>query len=284
MGRVEEGFFKPSPGVRLHYVDVGPEEGKPIIFIHGLTANIAFYRPLLQALAQPWRVVGLDLRGHGLSSKPESGYTLHHFSLDVRALAGHLGIGSYALIGHCLGALVALYHAAHEPRAVRALVTIELPSPVIKPSLNRLSCWTSVAMAKALSSLGNPRREIAFLYVLASLLPGGMKKTLRRWLRSNMISEGRGGLRWAFSWLAVAEIMRGLLGLDIDGLLRAIRCPILLVRGSRGLFWASDAKKAMRSLPRARLITIERAGHVIFTVALDELSRRVRRFLGEAFA
>ena len=278
MGRVEDGFFTASPGVELHYVDIGPEGGRPIIFVHGLTANVAFYTPLLHALAEPWRVVGLDLRGHGLSSKPGGGYTLPVFSRDIRALARHLDIGSYALVGHCLGALISFYHAAHEPGAVEALVAIEVPSPVIRPALNRPSCWACVSLAKALSRLGSPRRESVLLSALAPLLPEGMEETLRRWLSSNIVWEDKASPSWAFSWRAVAEVMRGLLGLDLWGLLKAIRCPVLLIRGSRGLFWASDAEEMARLLG-ARLMTVRRAGHVVFTVALDVLSGAIRHFL-----
>jgi len=274
-----EGFLTPSPGVELHYVDIGPREGRPLIFIHGLTANTAFYGPLLHALARPWRVIGLDLRGHGLSSKPEGGYTLPRLSEDIRALAEHLDITSYVLVGHCLGAIISLYHAAREPDAVEALVAVELPSPVMRPSLNHLSCWTCVALARGLSALGSPGREAIFLMALASLMPEGAGRTLRRWLSSNIVQDGRTGLRWAFSWHAVAEIMRGLLGLDVSGLLKAVRCPVLLVRGSRGLFWASDAEEMASLLPEARLITVQKAGHIIFTVALGPLSGAIRRFL-----
>lgn len=279
VSHVVEGFFTPAPGLKLHYVDIGPRGGRPIIFIHGLTANVAFYKPLLHALAVPWRVIGLDLRGHGLSSKPQHGYTFRSFSRDIVALTRHLDIDSYALVGHCLGALVAFYHAAHEPSAVRALVAIEVPSPVIRTSLKRISCWTCIALANALFKLGSPGRESAILSALSSFLPRGMRRALRRWLGSNIVGGHRIGLSWAFSWHAVAEVMRELLRLDLRAMLKAVRCPVLLIRGSRGLFWASDAEEIVNALPRARLITFHRAGHVIFTVALAPLSRAIRHFL-----
>ena len=282
MACIREGFFTSSSGIKLYYLDIGPEEGSPIIFVHGLTANASFYKPLLQALAYPWRVIALDLRGHGLSSKPRNGYAIPHLSSDIRALAKYIGIRSYALIGHCLGALVSFYHAAHEPEAVKALVAIEVPSPVIRPKLNRISCWTCTAMAKALSVLGDPRRENAILLALASLLPREARKTLKRWLSSNLLREGQTGMTWAFSWQAVAEIMRALIGFDLRALLETLTCPVLLIRGSRGLFWASDAREIAAFLPGARSITIQKAGHVIFTVALGPLSRAIRSFLREA--
>ena len=273
-----EGFVS-SGGVELHYVDLGPADGELVVFLHGLTANVAFYEPLLSALSGPFRVIGLDLRGHGLSARPPTGYTLAHLSGDVRALVEHLGLSSYAVAGHCLGSLIAFYHAAHYPGAVRALVALEVPSPVIRPILNQISCISLIALARITYRLGDPRREIRFVMALASLLPGRPGRTLRWWLSSNIVPEGPRGPRWAFSWRAVAEIMRGLMGLDIWRLARSIRCPALLVRGSRGLFWASDARRLAELLPEAEVFTIPRAGHVLITSDLDLLTSVMRRFL-----
>ena len=83
------------PDARLHYVSMGPRdttEGDriPFLLIHGLAANLAFwYGRIAPELAQRHRVVMFDLRGHGRSSMPKSGYGCGQMADDARALLDH---------------------------------------------------------------------------------------------------------------------------------------------------------------------------------------------------
>ena len=78
-------FVTANDGVRLDYEEKG--RGKPLVLIHGWSCSGAFFRRNVEALAEDFRVVNLDLRGHGGSEKPDHGYRIHHLAKDVRDLS-----------------------------------------------------------------------------------------------------------------------------------------------------------------------------------------------------
>ena len=87
-------------GVRLNYVQLdngGPDAREDLVMVHGLATNMAFwYFKYGVALADRFRVTLYDLRGHGRSDMPQSGYTPEVLARDLAALLDHLGIAAWA--------------------------------------------------------------------------------------------------------------------------------------------------------------------------------------------
>lgn len=110
-------------GVVHHYLDVGPEQGEPLVLIHGWDCSAYWWHRIVGPLAQAgYRVICYDLKGHGFSeSDPARGYTVAGFSADLRALAEALGLGPHHLAAFSLGAFVALRYADDHPARVRSL-------------------------------------------------------------------------------------------------------------------------------------------------------------------
>lgn len=92
--------------------------GPPVVFVHGLTSSGQSWRPVSDLLARDFTCVRVDLRGHGASSTgPE--YSTLSLVGDVRAVVEKVALGQPAIVGHSLGATVAVVYAAvHEARAV----------------------------------------------------------------------------------------------------------------------------------------------------------------------
>ncbi|MFN8530704.1 MAG: alpha/beta hydrolase [Anaerolineae bacterium] len=140
--------FVETNGIRLHYVDYNPSggtTGDPLILLHGLTANAASFGGLIRAgLADSMRVIAVDLRGRGLSDKPETGYGVDDHAKDILGLMDALKIDRAVLGGHSYGGRVAIYLAVHHPERVKKLVFMDVgffhPSiaALIMPSVNRL--------------------------------------------------------------------------------------------------------------------------------------------------
>jgi pimeloyl-ACP methyl ester carboxylesterase len=101
-------------GLRLHglrWDDHGA--GRPVLLLHGLASNARIWERLAPALADAGLApVAIDLRGHGLSDKPEAGYELATFSADLRAAVRDLDLRAPIVIGHSWGAGLALHLAA----------------------------------------------------------------------------------------------------------------------------------------------------------------------------
>lgn len=114
--RVEGSYFD-SGDVPLHYTDEGA--GTPVVLLHGFAVNadLNWRLPgLTRALARSYRVIALDLRGHGLSAKPHDperyGFAM---AADVIALLDHLGLDKVHLVGYSLGGIIALKLATTHP-------------------------------------------------------------------------------------------------------------------------------------------------------------------------
>jgi len=115
--------------VNFHVQMLG--EGPPLVMLHGLIVGslAAWYFGAAPRLAKRHRVLMFDLRGHGLSSTPSTGYDLATLSRDLGELAPLAGPGRVTLVGHSFGALTALRFALDFPEKVRRLVIVDAPMP-----------------------------------------------------------------------------------------------------------------------------------------------------------
>jgi pimeloyl-ACP methyl ester carboxylesterase len=123
--RVEGRYFD-SPGIRLHYTDEG--RGDAVVLLHGFAVNSDINWRLTgihAELVRRYRVLALDLRGHGLSDKPhgEGAYGLT-MTADIIGLLDHLRIERAHLVGYSLGGFVALKSAALYPERIRSTTLI----------------------------------------------------------------------------------------------------------------------------------------------------------------
>lgn len=109
--------------VELYYEQWGAEEALPFLLLHGWTASSYIFKDFGQALAQRYRVIAPDLRGHGQSAKPKGEYTTEVFSTDIRALLEALGIDrEIVLFGQSMGGQIALYYTIRYPDTVVKLI------------------------------------------------------------------------------------------------------------------------------------------------------------------
>jgi pimeloyl-ACP methyl ester carboxylesterase len=116
--------FFDADGVRIRYVDVG--EGDPVILLHGFALGVEMNwgsTGLLESLPGEFRLIALDLRGHGRSDKPgeSEGYG-PEFVNDVLRLMDHLGIGQVYVVGYSMGGRIALKLLTEHPDRVQAAV------------------------------------------------------------------------------------------------------------------------------------------------------------------
>lgn len=95
-------------GIRLHVTDAGKRAGKPIVFIHGLSqCSLVWSRQLSSDLTQSFRLVAMDIRGHGLSDKPRDAYGDSRFwANDVHAVIRQLELVEPLLVGWSYGGVI----------------------------------------------------------------------------------------------------------------------------------------------------------------------------------
>jgi len=106
----------------IHYESTG--EGKPVLFIHGLGSSTRDWERQVEYFASTYRVITLDLRGHGQSDKPDGPYSMSQFSEDVAGLITELELTPVSVVGISLGGMVAFQLATDHPELIDRLVVV----------------------------------------------------------------------------------------------------------------------------------------------------------------
>ena len=109
--------------VKLHYYDMGNSKAKSaLVFVHCWTCNVEFWKESYNALPQ-YRVIALDLPGHGKSDKPKVDYSMQYFANAVEAVLKKAGVQKAVLVGHSMGTpVVRSYYELHPERTLGIVV------------------------------------------------------------------------------------------------------------------------------------------------------------------
>jgi pimeloyl-ACP methyl ester carboxylesterase len=111
-------------GIALAYEEAG-QGAASLVFVHGLACHRGFWAAQIKHFSRHYRVLAVDLRGHGHSDAPEQRYTMQLLADDVAWMCSQLGIERPVLVGHSLGGLVALELAVGHREQVRAVTLID---------------------------------------------------------------------------------------------------------------------------------------------------------------
>lgn len=133
MENIEKQFIR-AGDISLHTVFAGPEDGEPIILLHGFPEFWYGWRAQIPVLAEAgYRVIVPDQRGYNLSEKPSDvrSYSVETLTNDVKALIATLGYEQVYLVGHDWGAAVAWAVALRYPDLLKKLVIINVPHPSV---------------------------------------------------------------------------------------------------------------------------------------------------------
>ena len=127
-------------GVKLHYQQAG--HGPDVVLIHGVTGDLSiwFLCRAMTELAESNRVTAYDLRGHGYSDVPLTGYTSADHAADLLGFMDKIGARTVRLVGHSFGAVIAAHAAAIEPDRVEAIALSDPYFPALR-HLEDASKW-----------------------------------------------------------------------------------------------------------------------------------------------
>src|SRR5262249_28199088 len=98
------GSVTTNDGVTLRYEEAG--SGKPLVCIPGWSQTAAQFKHQLSGLSDRYRVIAVDMRGHGESDKPDNGYTIQRLAKDVQDLLVARNLSDVTLMGHSMGSSV----------------------------------------------------------------------------------------------------------------------------------------------------------------------------------
>jgi pimeloyl-ACP methyl ester carboxylesterase len=127
-----------AAGLRTHVALAGPEDGPAVVLVHGWPQNWWAWREVIPELAKSFRVIAVDLRGHGWSEAPPAGYEKEQLASDIFATLDALGVDTVAWIGHDWGAWAGFLAAVREPRRISRMLTLSIPHLWTPPHPRRL--------------------------------------------------------------------------------------------------------------------------------------------------
>ena len=259
-----------------------PGKGPTLVCVHGLTANHTCWDSLAAILTPDYRMIAYDLRGRGDSDKPPKGYSLEIHAKDLGALLDHLGLMSAIIMGHSLGAAIALYFTTHSPKRVKKLILVDGGIDVRAEILDSL--------APAINRLGIefPSME-AFLQVLQSLpmFAGRWNEYLERYFRYDVEGLPGGAVRSKVARHAIEEELANLARERLWMYHHRVRCPTLILRAPDGLLTTTDclmiqeeAEALASAIPKSKLVVVPDTNHYTVLLGTNAKTRRaIRGFL-----
>jgi len=277
-GGGESEYLTLPGGVRAHYRDEGNPNGPVLVMVHGFSASLHTWEPWVQRLGADYRIISLDLPGHGLTRAPE-GYsaTMDGYADFVDAVTQRLGVTKFTLIGNSMGGHTAWVYALKNPEKLDGLVLVDsagwpqseggddpmvfkvLGNPVGRAVIGKLD---STSMVRGgLQAAFEPAPQMADdamveRYVQMARAPGHRDIILS--LMTNRASRPD------------ATTQK----------LAAIKVPTLIMQGDTDrLIPAADAQKFAAAIPGSTLIMYERTGHIPMEQIPDKSAADLKAWL-----
>ena len=265
-------------GLRFHYREWGRPGGPGVLILHGLTGQAWEWDPIAAALADRFRVVALDQRGHGASDWADD-YGPDRMVEDLLAIVPALGLGSVRLVGHSMGAINGYLCAARQPALFEQLVICDVGPDTLSPGLVAQMSATLADWARA--RFADP--EVVLAEWLAGRAPAH-EAGLRRYILHNLRQRPDGRWVWRFDAARLASFLTSAADEAIQwAALRKLTCPVLIVRGTES--WALSAATASRmvdELAHGRLVELPASKHDPHIEQPVRLIAELRAFLGAA--
>jgi len=234
-----------DPLVRLSAIDISPERPeRTFIFIHGFGGQAMQWKNQLRQFALKNRVIALDMRGHGLSDKPSSGYEMPRIQLDLETALDLLNVSTpMVLVGHSFGGAIVTDFALNHPERIERLVLIATAgefklNPLFKLGL-RLPTWSL----------------------------RGIEPFTRKWLSGPPHALKPFYLNNLSQWVGWDKFAK-------------LTVPTLVIRGHRDVVFERPLfEKVAGSIVGAQEEDIGASGHMVMLERREAVNRAISRFL-----
>ncbi len=255
------------PVERLHVEISGPEDGEPLLLLHGWGSHSGLMHPIAEALSDTYRVYNLDLPGHGASPPPPEPWGVPEYAALVTRFLDDHELHRVTIIGHSNGGRIALYLAA---------------SPETGPRIRRLILISPSGI--------RPRRTVSY-YIRSTLarllkaplryLPPSLRERGLTWLHQTIIWEWLG----SSDYRQATGVMRATFVRTVNyyftpDVLQRIHQPVLIFWGDQDRAISREQVETLCSLlPDAGLVVLPGAGHYGYLDQPQPFIAATRHFL-----
>ncbi|HRJ75734.1 MAG TPA: alpha/beta fold hydrolase, partial [Anaerolineales bacterium] len=234
-----------NPLIRLSAIDVSPESPqRTIVFIHGFGGKAEQWGYQMQKFAMDNRVIALDIRGHGLSDKPSTGYDMPRIQTDLETALAQLKVSTpFTLIGHSFGGAIVTEYALNHPDHIEKLILIATAGEF------KLAPFLKFALKL-------PSTVLRLIGPFTKKWLHAPPHALKEYYRDNMS-------QWV-GW----------------GKFEKLEVPTMVIRGHRDFVFDRPLfEKVAKSIPGAEDVDVRTSGHMVMLERREAVDRAIASFL-----
>lgn len=266
-------------GLRLMVTEWGDPAARPVLMMHGIRGYAETFAGIAAALQPDYRVIAFDQRGRGRSDwDPQHHYYTDAYVADLAALADHLELAGFDLLGHSMGGVNALVYASTHPARVGRMVIEDAGPGAFELSRGA----TRIRRELETTPVSFADWESASRFMRA-LRPTVTEEARQQRLHSMLKQQCDGTYTWQYDHAGIratrlhpdpARVV------DLAPHVRAVACPTLVIRGGDSDYLQPAMAQAMCAMnPQLHWVEIADAGHYIHDDQPVAFAGQVRAFL-----
>lgn len=262
-------------GLRYYIEEAGA--GQALLLLHGFSGKTTHWRELMERLAEQYRVLSIDLPGHGRSDAPDDlgRYAMDRVTADLALLLDHLNAVPAHWLGYSMGGRLALYAAVERPWMIRSII-LESASPGLKDEVERAARrQQDESLAGRIEAGGIPSFVAEWEKLPLFATQEKLAPETRALLRERRLANSARGL---------ANSLRGM-GTGVQPSLweklGSIDMPVLLMAGALDHKFVAINRQMAAVIPGAELHIIGDAGHAIHLEQPEHYAQTVLKFLSD---
>ncbi len=255
---------------RLYREVHGPQDGTPVLLLHGWGSSAALMQPIATRLAPSCRVHNVDMPGHGHSPNPPGAMGVpEHAALVAEYILGEMGGGPVTLVGHSNGGRIGLFMASTPEYAALFSALVLISPSGIKPRRGaQYKIKRFIASALRLPARFLPRRAADFF---------------NDWITHSLVWHALGSSDYNALTGVMRETFVKTVNFFVHELIPAIRCPVLLLWGDRDTAISRYQIDQLESgIPDCGLVVLEGAGHYGHLDAIDTVAEATLSMISQS--
>ncbi|MBI3526375.1 MAG: alpha/beta hydrolase [Betaproteobacteria bacterium] len=276
----KEGYFTTNDGYRLHYIEAG--SGKPLVMIPGWSQTAAQFKYQIEGLSDRYRVIALDMRGHGESEKPTHGYRIHRLSKDVNEFLIANNLSNVTLAGHSMGCSViwGYWELFGKERISKMILIDQMPMISINPiwseqeKIDAGGILDKDALWNVTNALAGPEGIKTTEGFISGMFTKAYPKEMVDWVIQQNLK---------FPRPYAARLLFDHATNDWRDMLPTINIPALIVGAKTSLVGWRSQQWVGTQIPNSRVEIfeeVEGGNHFMFMENPDKFNRLVREFMG----
>ena len=279
-GEPEQATFAQVDDTRVHYIDESPspdhvgDRGRTLVLVHGFGASVNEWRLLIPELtAAGYRVIAIDLRGHGWSTRPDGDYSIAGQTELILDLLDRLGVERFSIIGHSWGSAVSLSVVSRAPDRVENIVLYN--GMFFQEHRPALFSWSRVpGLGEFIFGVIYPERRGDRL-TWAFYDP-------ERFVTEAVVEEVDAYLDRPGTNAATLAGIRAMDFSELETRYRRVEQPVLLIWGREDQLTPMEwGERLANELQDARILVVPLCGHLPMLEAPSATSNAILRFLEE---